>query len=203
MAFARRGCDVFAVEPDSSAVTIGKMKARRAGVDPDRFSCNRGEDLPFSSGTFDVVWCYTVLEHVHSVEACVSEMVRVVRPLGRVFIMAPDYRQFYEPHYKITMPMFFPKRLLRLWLRLLGRPVDFFDTLRFISSRMLANMFQDLPVTAFQVYHPWPEEWKSKASLSMRLIKTMTRILSIQRDQCWVLQKLKAPCSISKESTKK
>jgi 2-polyprenyl-3-methyl-5-hydroxy-6-metoxy-1,4-benzoquinol methylase len=193
IALSKRGCGVYAIEPNQQAVKIGQLKARLLGVDPARFMQGYSEELPFASNTFDFVWCLTVLEHVQDVRMCISEMIRVTTHLGRVFIVAPDYRQFYEPHYKITMPMFAPKWILRLWLLLMGRPVEFLSTLQLINSKFLTNIFQDHPVTAFQIIHSWPEQWKSNPTIRMRLVKWMTKHFGIQRDQYWLLQKLEMP----------
>lgn len=193
IALSDLGCTVFAIEPNAQAVRIGRLKARLSGIDPARFLFGYGERLPFVGNTFDFVWCFTVLEHVQDIKRCISEMIRVVKPLGHIFIMAPDYRQFYEPHYKLTMPMFAPKWVLKSWLKVLRRPAKFLETLQFVNSRYLTNIFQEHPVTALQIIHSWPTSWKSNPNIHMRLVKWMTRHLGIQRDQYWILQKLRRP----------
>jgi hypothetical protein len=117
-------------------------------------------------------------------------MIRVTKPLGRIFIMTPDYRQFYEPHYKITMPLMAPRWFLHLWLLLRRRPVEFLDTLQFVNSKQLAKIFQAYPVMAFRVIHPWPANWQQDLTFQQRLIVWLTKTMEIQRDQYWVLQKL-------------
>lgn len=189
-AFSRRGCDVYGIEPNETAVNIARLKARLLGVDEERLGCARGESLPFPSEDFELVWCFTVLEHVDDVPGCIGEMIRVTKPRGYVFIVTPDYRQFYEGHYKMTMPMFAPKWMLRLWLRLRGRSPEFLRTLRFVTSRQLANIFRSHPVTAFQLLLPWPDSWKKGLTVQQHLIKAMTECLGIQREQFWLLQKM-------------
>jgi ubiquinone/menaquinone biosynthesis C-methylase UbiE len=193
IAFSQRGCDVHSIEPNIQAVQIGQLKASLLGVDPARFMQGYGESLPFNSNIFDLVWCFTVLEHVQDIEATISEMIRVVKPLGRIFIVTPDYRQFYEPHYKLKMPMFLPKWIIKLWLGIIGRPTEFFDTLQFVNSKVLTDRFQNHPVTAFQIIHSWPNSWKSNPTIHIRLVKWMTQHFGIQRDQYWLLQKLEKP----------
>jgi len=94
---------------------------------------------------------------------------------------------------KVALPSFAPKWILRLWLLLMGRPIEFFSTLQLINSKFLTNIFQDHPVTAFQIIHSWPEQWKSNPTIRMRLVKWMTKHFGIQRDQYWLLQKLETP----------
>jgi SAM-dependent methyltransferase len=46
-------------------------------------------DLPFSEGSFDVVLCKHVLEHVPDDKAALAEMFRVLRPGGRAVFQVP------------------------------------------------------------------------------------------------------------------
>ena len=188
--FSERGCDVYAVEPNPEAVKIAHLKAKRAGYKQENYIQGVGENLPFEDDEFDIVWCWTVLEHVQDVEKTISEMIRVVRPHGRIFIETPDYRQFSEPHYKIKIPMFLPKPLLKLWLRSKGRDPAFLDTLQLVTSRQLTNIFQNYPVYAMFIIHPWTEEWKNPRGLFMHAVKWMIQSLSIHYNQYWILQKL-------------
>lgn len=193
LALSQRGCSVYAVEPAAAAVHIGQLKALDAGYDPARFLRGVGERLPFNDDTFDFVWCFTVLEHVQDVRTCVHEIVRVTRPLGRIFLATPDYRQWYEPHYKLPLPMFAPKWINRLLLVLLGRPPAFLDTLQLVNSHRLGNMFQHEPVTAMHILHAWPQAWLRRPTLHMSIIMWITHTFGIQRDQYWLLQKLAQP----------
>ena len=62
------------------------------------------ESLPFPDGTFDVVECDAVLEHVRNAEVAIREIERVTRPGGMVHLVTPfchpfhaypnDYRRF-------------------------------------------------------------------------------------------------------------
>ena len=121
MVFARRGCDVDAVEPNPEAVAIAQEKARVEGIDPNRFRRGVAESLPFPDGHFDFVCCHSVLEHVQDVRRSVEEMIRVTKPFGRVLIATVDYRQCWENHYKLPLPMFLPRWMVKLLLRRKGR----------------------------------------------------------------------------------
>ena len=45
--------------------------------------------LPFQDGTFDTVFCTSVLEHVENAEGAVAEIVRVLRPGGQLLMTVP------------------------------------------------------------------------------------------------------------------
>jgi SAM-dependent methyltransferase len=61
-------------------------------------ACAVGEALPFADVAFDVVFSHEVLEHVRDDRRCAREMVRVVRPGGRVVVFVPNRLYPFETH---------------------------------------------------------------------------------------------------------
>jgi SAM-dependent methyltransferase len=57
-----------------------------------------GESLPLPSGTFDLILSHEVIEHVQDDRAAVREMVRALKPGGRVIIFAPNRGYPFETH---------------------------------------------------------------------------------------------------------
>ena len=57
------------------------------------------EALPFQDDTFDAALCMNVLEHVRRPDICLSEIYRVLKPGGVVFLMVPLFaREHQLPH---------------------------------------------------------------------------------------------------------
>jgi demethylmenaquinone methyltransferase/2-methoxy-6-polyprenyl-1,4-benzoquinol methylase len=79
-AAAESGASVIGVDADADAVAICALRG-------GRYVRAEGEALPFRDGAFALVHCFSVIEHVASVEATVAEMVRVTRPGGRVVVL--------------------------------------------------------------------------------------------------------------------
>ena len=60
--------------------------------------CGAGEHLPFPTGSIDVIFSHEVLEHVQDDKATVQEMVRVLRPGGRIVLFCPNRGYPFETH---------------------------------------------------------------------------------------------------------
>ncbi|MEU6244524.1 methyltransferase domain-containing protein [Streptomyces sp. NPDC047024] len=82
---SRDGAEVVAV--DSSLTMIAR--ARRRGL--PFAAVADGHRLPFPAGRFDGAWADRVLQHVAEPDRVVEELLRVVRPGGRVALADPDY----------------------------------------------------------------------------------------------------------------
>jgi 2-polyprenyl-3-methyl-5-hydroxy-6-metoxy-1,4-benzoquinol methylase len=187
--FWDRGAKVFGIDSNKAAVAISKKKARLNCQNEITIEEGCLEKIHFESNSFDFVYCASVLEHVNNVEEALSEIIRCTKPSGRIFIECPDYRQWYEPHYKLPLPMFLPRALNRVLLMIARRPIRFLGSLNLVDSKKLANMIMNHPVTAFRVIHPWPSHWQNPSKWQFRIIKLITRYLEIHRDQFWLLQK--------------
>lgn len=57
------------------------------------------DQLPFAAESFDTVLCTEVLEHVPDPKLVLDELVRVVRPGGRVILTVPFLYQIHEEPY--------------------------------------------------------------------------------------------------------
>jgi SAM-dependent methyltransferase len=57
-----------------------------------------GEHLPFPPSSFDFILSHEVLEHVRDDRAAVEEMLRVLRPAGRIAVFCPNRGYPFETH---------------------------------------------------------------------------------------------------------
>jgi len=75
-----------------------ESRAREAHERAANITCAAGEELPFPDETFDLILSHEVLEHVRNDRQAVSEMVRVLRPGGRMVIFVPNRGYPFETH---------------------------------------------------------------------------------------------------------
>lgn len=134
---ANAGALAVGVDADAEAIAICGLKRRRGGA----FVRAVAEALPFSDGAFELVYCFSAIEHVESVEASVREMVRVTRRGGAIYLHTPNAWSWYEGHYKLFWAPFLPQSLGRFYLRLRRRPTDYLATLRRLTPAQVRRAF--------------------------------------------------------------
>ena len=70
---------------------------RRRG---DKYTLARSDArrLPFASNSFDIVTAMDIVEHIDNDKAAMSEIMRVLKPGGRVFVTVPAYQSLWSDH---------------------------------------------------------------------------------------------------------
>lgn len=172
-----QGGVVFGIEPEQARIEIGKMRLALNGV-AGNICKGVGENLPFQDSTFDIVTCYTVLEHVQNPTAVLRGMVRVLKAGGMLRIKAPTYLWPFESHYCIFYPPLLPERLSRLYLRLRGRNPLFIDGINYTTLHSTLKVLKELGIKNYRNLAEdkicEPESIESRMyRLAARVIKTL------------------------------
>lgn len=185
---AKTDCQVYGIEPNEKALAILKLRAKMKQFDGSGLRKAVAEQIPFKNNCFDLVYCWQVLEHVQNVEQAIKEMVRVTKPDGYIFIGCPDYRQIAEPHYKLYLPLFLPKWLNKILLRLRGKNPEFFDTLQPVTAKKIRNILRRCPVTMMQVINAYTDK-ELKIRDWRRLMFLIQEAFEIEQNQNWLIKK--------------
>jgi len=85
------------------------------------FVIGTGSLLPFADATFDVAVCNHVYEHVADPYALMDEIRRVLRLGGVCYFAAGHTLQLMEPHHRLPLLSWLPRRMANAWIRLAGR----------------------------------------------------------------------------------
>ena len=108
------------------------------------------EYLPFPSDSFDLILSNEVIEHVTDDHAAVREMVRTLRPGGRIMLYCPNvgypfetHGVYWRGHYHFGN-IFLINYLPRYWRNKLAPHV------RIYSKRGVERLFDGLPVKYIQ-----------------------------------------------------
>ena len=157
-----------------------------------------GEELPFPDQSFDLILSHEVLEHVRDDQLAVREMVRTLKPGGRIIIFVPNRGYPFETHGiywrgeyhfgNIPLVNYLPRNMR--------------DTLaphvRVYSRKDLNSLFIDLPVrietqtVIFGAYdniiHRWPAVGGALRSMLQSLEKTPARAMGLSH--FWVVEKI-------------
>lgn len=83
---------MFGYEVTSIDLNVSYKKARMVNLE---------KSLPFSDGSFDLVWSTEVLEHLYSPETLVREIKRILKPHGRMVLTTPNSYFWIYPIFKL------------------------------------------------------------------------------------------------------
>ena len=159
--------------------------------------CGAGEKLPFAADTFDLILSNEVLEHVQDDAQAVREILRTLRPGGRLVLFVPNRGYPYETHgiywqgrYRfgnIPLINYLPRR----WRDRLAPHV------RVYSRGDLQRLFAGLPVRVIQqtvifgaydnIIARWPALGRALRSVLHALEKTPLKVFGLSH--FWVVEK--------------
>src|SRR5215472_3336162 len=99
-------CDGCDLSLSALPITPGKLFAL-GGPPLARLVQGDAQRLPFADSSFDIVVSCETIEHVPLVQAAISEMYRITRPGGKLFLTTPNYFNFmgvYEIYARFRHP---------------------------------------------------------------------------------------------------
>jgi len=118
--------DGIGIEPPNYSEFPGGVVASRElfrsnDLDERRIVDGFGEQIPFASNSFDLVYSLNVLEHTTSPVDVLRESLRVLRPGGIPFFEIPNFMSFFEGHYHVITPPILSKRIVKVLIKFLYR----------------------------------------------------------------------------------
>ncbi|MFC0338624.1 3-demethylubiquinone-9 3-methyltransferase [Kushneria avicenniae] len=84
-AMAHRGAEVTGIDLGEAPLSVARLHQQQSGVEVD-YQCISAEDMAAQQpGSFDVVVCFEMLEHVPDPGSVIKACARLARPGGHVF----------------------------------------------------------------------------------------------------------------------
>jgi SAM-dependent methyltransferase len=121
-------------------------RAAEAGKNSPCIINAAGEFVPLCSSTFDLILSHEVIEHVQDDRAAVGEMVRLLKPGGRIALFCPNRGYPYETHGIYWKGHYhFGNKLFVNYLPL-GLRNKLAPHVRVYTKRDLQKLFDGLPV---------------------------------------------------------
>jgi len=143
---------VVAVDIDGPAVQFANNNFHRENLN---FALVDAMNMAFSDGTFDVVICAHVYEHVPDATRLMDEIYRVLSPGGVCYFAAGNRLAINEPHYRLPFLSMLPKPLSHLYFRLSGRGRFYYENfLSHSGLRKLVKKFALIDYTRRIVVNP-------------------------------------------------
>jgi len=87
---ADQGAELYGFDGSLVMIELSAGNFKDRGVVP-RLTCGSAEYLPFADASFDRVYCKGAIDHFYDPGRALSEMVRVVRPGGRVIVAVANF----------------------------------------------------------------------------------------------------------------
>ena len=156
-----------------------------------------GEQLPYPDNSFDLILSHEVIEHVSDDRQAIIEMVRVLKPGGRLALFCPNRGYPFETHgiywrekYRFgNIPLV--NYLPRAWRDKLAPHVEVY------TGRDLWKLFEGLPVKFVErsiifgaydnIIYRWPLVGRVLRTVLQFLERTPLRIFGLSH--FWVVQK--------------
>jgi SAM-dependent methyltransferase len=173
-------------------------RAQDARIKSPRVLCGVGEHLPFPEDSFDLILSHEVLEHVQDDQAAINEIVRTLKPGGRLVLFCPNRGYGFETHGIYLNGKYhfgnipFVNYLPRRWRDKLAPHVNVY------TRAGLKKLFKDLPVkfvtirTVFGAYDNiiarFPQLGKILRAVLQLLEKTPLQVLGLSH--FWVVEKI-------------
>lgn len=175
IALAMAGVKVWGLEIEPELLEIAEKEARRRNVNPD-FRLYNGLAFPFGGDEFDLCVCVSVLEHADNPSKLLSEIFRVLKPGGALYLSFPNRFYPIETHTRLFGITYLPYKLAAWITEKLGH-VPFKDfNLRLYHYWNLKNFLKENNLKFRLMYFENPESaaWK-------KLIKKILYKLNIHQ----------------------
>jgi ubiquinone/menaquinone biosynthesis C-methylase UbiE len=182
---------VVGVDIDEPAILHARKSYQRSNL---RFELANALNLPFENGSFDVVVCSHVYEHVPDPYVMFNEIYRVLKPGGVCYFSAGNRLAWNEPHYNLPLLSVLPRPLAHLYIRMSGKARYYHEKhLSYWGLRSLVKRFTCTDYTTKLVNDPekYGTDYMIRpGSIKARLAGTILKIAYwASPGYIWVLKK--------------
>lgn len=180
---------VVGLEPQLDRCVTAQRSLREKRIKNFLILCGAGEEIPFPTGTFDLVTANQVVEHVADRPRMFREVQRVLRPGGQfTFALPTRYSLRPEPHVYLLFLGWLPRFLQGPYASLRGRSAHYAEYTNLVSHRQLQRelhgAFRARPeiLSAPEAYDPVRPLARKLVGVYRALLKTPLRPLLLEAE---------------------
>lgn len=188
IAFNRAGAVVFGVDIDQELKNIAERNIAANNALAELKIYN-GTELPYSDNSFDYLTCFSVLEHVSFPEKLLNEMLRVLKPGGRILLSLPNKYYPKETHTLAYFVSYMPRKMANAYLKLLKRSPLEYDNLHFYSYFGILKMLKKTNYAHELVYKDLDKTFGIKKFLILILKKLNIHYTALLKQLIFVVEK--------------
>jgi 2-polyprenyl-3-methyl-5-hydroxy-6-metoxy-1,4-benzoquinol methylase len=179
-------------------IDIDESALRRAARDRTKpnleFMLGDSTHTAFRDGSFDVVVCTQVYEHVPDADQAMSEIFRVLKPGGVCYFAAGNRLILMEPHYRLPFLSVIPRPAANLYMRISKKGDKYYE--RFRTYWGLKRLVRRFDLTDYTVkivnapgrYHA--TDMLKENSLKQALSRTLLKFMYwLSPGYIWILRK--------------
>lgn len=172
---------VYVVDIDKDALKFGRQNNHAPNIYYRYCDALR---LPFKTGSFDIVICNQVYEHVSSHQMLINGIHRVLKKGGICYFGACNKFVLIEKHYHLPFLSWLPKSMANIYIKAMGKGKFYYENpLSYFSLRKLLTAFEIYDYTLRVIKEP-------KKFFNNDLIKPNSLIAKIPN----LLLKIMEPC---------
>jgi ubiquinone/menaquinone biosynthesis C-methylase UbiE len=139
-------------------VTSVDVKDQRSQPGGFKFVCTEGEYLPFENQHFDVVVSNHVIEHVNNADVHLTEIYRILKSDGAVYLATPNRLWPWEVHYRMPMLHYLPQPVFMQILKYMGKYHEEVNLLSWFSLKNKAQNHFSISIFSDSVCK-WPQRY--------------------------------------------
>lgn len=184
IAMAHSGASVTAIEPDETRRRWWRSRIAGHGARATLID-SVAEALPFKDGTFDIVLCDSVIEHVRDPAVTIREIARVLRRGGVVYLVSPNKTSLWnvwrDPHYRKFAVVMMPRRVGTFYIERVRRHQRGYWVGKIPTRRWLRRRFTEVGVTLRIVPLAGVDKLSDPESLGRRWLRLVATVVAALR----------------------
>jgi len=173
IAFTKAGADVIGLEISNELIDIAEKFANANNVNPE-FILYDGEKMPFNDNTFDAILSISVLEHVTDPNLYLSEILRVLKPGGYLYLSFPNRLWPKETHTLLWFIHWLPYKFAERITKFLKRNPLIANNLHFYTYYKFYKIIIDIKKNGY-IFNIKQEKGKSKNFIKNIIKKILWR----------------------------